>query len=328
MAHTSLVVGLQFPGAHSTLAPAGPQSSLVMAGLWAPMYAIAAVTFALVVGALVWALLRRRTAGDVLDDPARARRMGWTVGIATALTAAVLFVCLVLDISVGRAVAAAPGNPAVRIRVTGHQWWWEVQYLDSLPQLQATTANEIHVPVGRPVVVELRSADVIHSFWPPNLVGKRDLIPGEVNSLRFQVDRAGVYRGQCAEYCGQQHAKMAFTVVAEPADRFAEWLAAQRDGAAAPADSLARRGLEVFLGSSCVLCHTIAGTPAGGRAGPDLTHLASRRTIAAGTRPNIRGNLAGWIVDPQALKPGARMPPNDLSPADLRALVAYLETLR
>jgi cytochrome c oxidase subunit 2 len=177
-------------------------------------------------------------------------------------------------------------------------------------------------------VIELRSTDVIHSFWPPNLSPKRDLIPGYVNSLWFRADTPGIYRAQCAEYCGHQHAKMAMLVVAEPPDSFAQWLVQQRDTAHTPADSLGLRGQEVFLASSCVMCHAIAGTPAGSRIGPDLTHLASRRTIAAGTLPNNRGNLAGWIVDPQRIKPGAKMPPNQLSPPDLNALLAYLESLR
>jgi cytochrome c oxidase subunit 2 len=319
---------LQFPGAHSALQPSGAQSALVIDRLWDPMYAGAVATFLLVVAALLLALFRRRSATEAPEDPGRERRMGWTIGAATGLTALVLFTCLALDISVGRALSANPGEHAIQIRVTGHQWWWDVQYRDSVAQRWVTTANEIHVPVGRPVVVELRTSDVIHSFWPPSLSVKRDQIPGKENSLWLEADSAGVYRGQCAEYCGYQHAKMAFLIVAEPPDSFARWLEAQRDTAATPADSLTRRGQEVFLASSCVMCHAIAGTPAGSRIGPDLTHLASRRTIAAGTLPNTRGNLGGWIVNPQAIKPGAKMPSNDLSPDDLRALLAYLETLR
>jgi cytochrome c oxidase subunit II len=254
--------------------------------------------------------------------------MRTTVIVATAATTIILFVFLVLDLSVGRAITRNPGPEALQVRVTGHQWWWEVQYRDSLPQNWATTANEIHVPVGRPVVFELRSTDVIHSLWPPNLNGKRDLIPGNENSIWFQAESAGVYRGQCAEFCGHQHAKMGFLVIAEPQDSFRTWLAAQRDTAMTPTDSIALRGQEVFLSSSCVMCHTIAGTPAGSRIGPDLTHLASRRTIAAGTLPNTRGNLADWIVNPQAIKPGVRMPATSLDSDDLQALLTYLESLK
>ena len=304
------------------------QAGLIMGTLWHPMLAMAAATFVLVVGALGWALLRRRAADEPTLDAGRERSMARAVGAAVGLTIAVLLVCLVLDISVGRAITATPGEQALQIRVTGHQWWWEVHYRDSVAQRWVTTANEIHVPVGKPVAIELRSTDVIHSFWPPSLTGKRDLIPGSENTLWLRAERPGVYRGQCAEYCGHQHAKMAFEVIAQPADSFARWLEAQRDTAMTPTSSLARRGQEVFLTSSCVMCHAIGGTPAGSRVGPDLTHLASRRTIAAGTLPNTRGNLAGWIVDPQAIKPGAKMPANELAPADLQALLAYLETLR
>jgi cytochrome c oxidase subunit 2 len=323
-----LTQAAQFPGRHSVLQPAGAQAALIKDALWDPMYATAVVVFVLVVVALAIAAFRRRAEAEPVEAPARERRMTLVVGIATLATTVVLFVFLVADTSVGRAVTATPGHGAIQIRVTGHQWWWEVQYRDSLAQHWVTTANEIHVPVGKPVVVELRSTDVIHSFWPPNLSAKRDLIPGKENSLWLQADSAGEFRGQCAEFCGHQHAKMAFLVIAEPPDRFVQWLTTQRDTAATPADSLTRRGQEVFLGSSCPMCHAIAGTPAGSRVGPDLTHLASRRTLAAGTLPNTRGNLGGWILNPQAIKPGVKMPANALSPDDLQALLAYLETLR
>jgi cytochrome c oxidase subunit 2 len=250
------------------------------------------------------------------------------VSIATALTVLILFGFLVYDVAVGRQLTRGLGKDALQVRVIGHQWWWELQYRDSVAHNWFTTANELHIPVGRPVALELLSTDVIHSFWPPTVSQKRDLIPGKDNSLWLQADTPGVYRGQCAEYCGQQHAKMAFLVIAQRPDSFASWLAAQRDTALTPTTELARRGQEVFLASSCVMCHAIGGTPAGSRVGPDLTHLASRRTIAAGTLPNTRGNLAGWIVDPQKIKPGTRMPPNQLKPADLQALLAYLETLK
>jgi len=304
------------------------QAGLIMGGLWNPMFAMAVVTFVLVVGALAWALFRRRAPDETSLEPGRQRSMSRVVGVAVGATMLVLFVCLGLDISVGRAITANPGKHAPQIRVTGHQWWWEVHYRDSVAQGWVTTANEIHVPVGQTVAIELRSTDVIHSFWPPGLTGKRDLIPGNENTLWLLADSSGVYRGQCAEYCGHQHAKMAFEIIAEPADSFARWLAAQRDTASTPTSPLALRGQEVFLGSTCSMCHAIAGTPAGSRVGPDLTHVASRRTIAAGTLRNTRGNLTGWIADPQAFKPGAKMPRSELSSTDLEAVVAYLETLR
>jgi cytochrome c oxidase subunit 2 len=312
---------------HSVLNPASPQAHLIDR-LWDAMYVASIFVFILVIAALLWAAFRRRGPLEPTDDPAQGRPMRTAVLLATGATIAILFVFLVYDISVGRTITTNPGKNALQIRVTGHQWWWEVQYRDSLPQHWVTTANEIHIPVGRPVVFELRSTDVIHSFWPPALSGKRDQIPGNENSLWFQAESAGVYGGQCAEFCGHQHAKMAFLIVAEPPGEFASWLAGQRDTAATPTDQPAQRGKEVFFASSCVMCHAISGTSAGSRIGPDLTHLASRRTIAAGTLPNTRGNLAGWILDAQAIKPGVKMPPTRLTSADLQALLVYLETLK
>jgi cytochrome c oxidase subunit 2 len=217
---------------------------------------------------------------------------------------------------------------AVTIEVTGQQWWWQVRYLDPDPSKIFVTANEIHIPVGQPVTIKLRSTDVIHSFWVPNLVGKKDLIPGHDAVLWLQADKPGVFRGQCAEYCGLQHAHMAFWVVAEPPTRFAAWLNQQRGEAVQPSTSSEQRGQQVFLSSPCIMCHTIQGTPAGATVGPDLTHIASRSYIAAGTLPNTRGQLAGWIVDSQAIKPGNRMPPNSLNPDDLQALLDYLQSLK
>lgn len=317
---------IQFPGGHAAHAPAGPQAQM-LDRLGDLMYGIATVAFVLVVAALLTAVFRRRRADEQAEDPARERRMTMAVAVAVGATVATLVVVLFLSFGSGRELTGTAPAEALQVRVTGRQWFWDVEYRDSVPSRWATTANEIHVPVGRPVVFQLRSPDVIHSFWVPSLGVKRDMIPGQETSIWFQADTPGVYRGQCAEFCGYQHAKMAFLVVAEPPDRFAAWLARQRDTARTPADSLARRGEEVFLASSCVMCHAIGGTPAGSRVGPNLTHLASRRTIAAGTLPNTRGHLAGWIVDPQQIKPGVRMPPNALSPQDLQALLAYLESL-
>ena len=318
---------IQTQGAHTVHGPASPQA-LRIDRLGDAMYVTAAVVFVLVVAALLWSAFRRRRADEPQDPKRTNRAMSVTVIAATAATIIILFVFLVLDLSVGRALTTNPGKAALQIRVTGFQWWWDVQYRDSLPQNWAFTANEIHVPVGRPVVFELLSRDVIHSFWPPNLDGKRDLIPGDENSIWFQAESAGVYRGQCAEFCGLQHARMGFLVIAEPPDSFAAWLARERDTAMTPTDAVAKRGQEIFLGSTCVMCHTIGGTMAGSRIGPNLTHVASRRTIAAGTLANTRGNLASWILDPQAIKPGTRMPPNRLKQEDLEALLTYLETLK
>jgi cytochrome c oxidase subunit II len=314
-------------GAHWVHQPYGP-IAVVLDRLGQSMYWVGAVIFCLVVAALLWATFRTRAPSELPDDPAREPGMTRAVIWATVGTTLTLLAFLVLSYSTGRPLSGTPPGAPIQITVTGHQWWWGVEYSDSLPSHRFTTANEIHVPVGLPVVLRLKSADVIHSFWVPSLGGKRDLLPGDENSLWLRADRAGVYRGECAEFCGHQHANMSFDLVAEPVSEFARWLTRQRDSAHTPTDSLALRGQEVFLASSCVMCHSIQGTPAGSRIGPDLTHLASRRSIAGGTLPNTAGNLTGWITDPQRIKPGVQMPANRLEPDDMVALVKYLETLR
>jgi cytochrome c oxidase subunit II len=314
-------------GSFSVHAPHGPIAEM-LARLGDSMYWVSGILWVLVTGALLWAVFHRRPAAHQPDATAGEPAARTAVTLALAGTAAILFVFLFFSYATGRAMTRRPAGEPLQIRVTGHQWWWEVEYRDSLPQHWVTTANEIHIPVGKPVVLELVSGDVIHSFWVPNLAGKKDLISGQENSLWLRADRAGVYRGQCAEFCGYQHAKMGFEVVAEPPERFAQWLVQQRDTAATPTDSLARSGQQVFLSNQCVMCHAISGTPAGSRIGPDLTHFASRRTIGAGSMPNTAGNLMGWIADPQTIKPGSRMPATGLSPQDLAAVAAYLETLK
>jgi cytochrome c oxidase subunit 2 len=235
---------------------------------------------------------------------------------------------LFASVLTGRALGSLQSPGALQVRITGYQWWWSIEYLNADPSLQVTTANELHLPVGRPVEIRLQATDVIHSFWVPNLHGKTDLIPGRENTVFLQADAPGIFRGQCAEYCGVQHAHMAFTVVAEGSNQFESWLAAQRNPAPDPGSAEAARGRAVFEQGPCALCHTIRGTAAGARTAPDLTHFAARSTIGAGTAPNTRGYLAGWIVDPQHLKPGNRMPPTGLAAGDLQAVIAYLETLQ
>jgi cytochrome c oxidase subunit 2 len=218
-------------------------------------------------------------------------------------------------------------NPLL-LKVTARQWWWEVQYEEGGPSEFVTDANEIHLPVGRTVAIDLHSPDVIHSFWVPNLHGKRDMIPGHPTRIFLRADEPGTYWGQCAEFCGYEHAKMRFAVIVEPPDQFKSWLEAQRKPAAPPQSDSERRGQQVFLGTTCIMCHTIQGTPARGTVGPNLTHIASRTRLAAGTLPNTRGHLAGWVADPQRIKPGVRMPMNPLSPEELRTLLDYLESLK
>jgi cytochrome c oxidase subunit II len=309
----------------SALHPAGVQAVRIY-GLWQFLLITATVVFVLVVGAAFYAVVHRRQERPQAEEHRLMSR--WVAG-AIAATLVVLFTFLIVDFNHGRVLASPPPDAeAMTIAVKGHQWWWEVEYPDSAPQRRVTTANEIHVPVGRPVELRLTSGDVIHSFWAPNLAGKKDLIPGHQAVTWFRADRPGIYEGQCAEFCGRQHALMRLVIVAEPPAQFAAWYATQLQPAASPVDASARRGQEVFLNRSCMLCHNVTGTPAGGRMGPDLTHLAGRRTIGAGILANTRGNLGGWIVNPHGAKPGVRMPANPLPGDELNALLAYLETLR
>ena len=313
----------------SVLESSGPLADRVEA-LWWFAFITAGVVYLATIGALLWATARarrRERRGEALPaDDDRGMTRGVVLGVAA--TVVILLVFLVTDLSVGRTLDPIPRKQPLTIELTGKQWWWDVQYADTSPQGRLTTANEIHVPVGEPVLLLLESTDVIHSFWAPNLAGKKDLIPGYTQSMWFQADTAGDYRAQCAEFCGLQHAKMALHVIAEPRPQYDRWVQSQRAPAKTPTDSVTNRGREVFLTGQCAMCHNITGTVAGSRAGPDLTHLASRRTIAAGTLPNTRGALAGWIVDPQRVKPGTHMPPNQLAPADLDALLTYLQSLK
>jgi cytochrome c oxidase subunit 2 len=273
-------------------------------------------------------------------EPTQERRTWKVVYGAMGITVITLFILLFGDFATGRAIhKLAESSDPLRIKVIGHQWWWEVQYLqwperfgEVAPSNIVFTANEIHIPVDtqKPVAVEIQldSADVIHSFWVPSLHGKKDLIPGHPTSHWIRADRTGTFWGECAEYCGYQHAQMRITLVAEPAEQFRAWLEAQRADAPAPANDIQKRGQTVFLHTACAMCHAIQGTEARGSLGPDLTHFASRKLLASGAAPNVRGHLAGWVSNPQAMKPGVRMPPNNLSPHDLLALLEYLETLK
>jgi cytochrome c oxidase subunit II len=311
----------------SMLGAAGPHAAGVES-LWWLFFWITAGVYVLVMIALLVAVVRRRRPVDP-RDPAASRRAGVVITGATGVTLVLLFVLLISSVRTGRYSIQGLADPShLNIKLTGNQWWWNVEYESTIASQRVRTANEIHIPTGRPVLLKLRSSDVIHSFWVPNLAGKKDLIPGHETELWIQADRPGVYRGQCAEFCGPQHAHMALAVVAEPADKYAAWLDAQRRPAAEPQDQIAKRGRDVFLSGPCVMCHSIRGTGAGGRTAPDLTHLGSRLTLAAGTVPNTPGHLAGWITDAQGIKPGNRMPTIGIGGEDLQALLKYLQTLK
>ena len=246
-----------------------------------------------------------------------------------ALPVVTLTALLVYNVQVGDSIRRNGGDGALRIEVVGKMWWWEVRYLQDGDSPGFTTANEIRVPVGRPVEVSVHTADVIHSFWIPPFGGKIDMLPGQVNTLNFEAERPGVYRGQCAEYCGAQHARMAFYVVAHAPEDFAAWRRRESGAARSPDNPFLQQGFQAFFDHGCNACHALRGTPADGDFGPDLTHVGSRLSLAAGTLPNNQGTLAGWIADAQTLKPGNRMPSfNNLDGQTLRALSAYLESLK
>ncbi len=286
---------------------------------------VCGAVYLLVLAFLGWAIWRSRhqTGTAPQDHHMRAGLLTWaliiTAGIGTLATASFL---------VDRALAAARQEDALIIRITAHQWWWRITYLDPASGAWIETANELHLPLGQTARLELAASDVIHSFWVPNLSGKLDVIPGRRNVLDITPQRVGWYRGQCAEFCGLQHALMGLDVRVAPAEEFAAWLATQAAPAAEPPDTVLARGRDLFTSGPCAACHTVRGTGAAGQAGPDLTHFGARRTLAASTLTNNRGNLQGWIVNPEALKPGTLMPATELTPEDADALARYLAWLR
>jgi cytochrome c oxidase subunit 2 len=315
----------------ATLDPRGGDARAIADLFWGFFWVCTVVWLAVVV-ALLLAIMRRRSPGEngtepLAEDARQERSAGRVIAAAVALTAVALVVLTVLSYFTNRSIANVARDEHLKIRVTGHQWWWEVVYDDPKPERQVATANEIHVPVGEPVELELLASDVIHSFWVPALAGKKDLIPGRQNSQTLLVEKPGIYRGQCAEFCGLQHAFMGLTVIAHERPAFDAWQDAQLRAAAPPTDALRQQGERVFQTKGCFLCHAVRGTAAGAKVAPDLTHLASRRTLAAGALAMTRGSLAAWIADPQAIKPGAKMPRVDLSPDELEAVVAYVEGL-
>jgi cytochrome c oxidase subunit 2 len=290
------------------------------------MLAAAAIVLGGAVFLLLLSWVRRRREGLPFVGGGESAETGVVLffGIAVPIVSLVVLFAVADLVVVGKTDAPAASTTPMTIEVTGRQWFWEVRY----PGSPAVTANEIHIPVGTRVNVIATTADVIHSVWVPQLNRKVDMIPGRANRMLWVADKPGRYRGQCAELCGLQHAHMALEVVAEPPGRFRAWL---RDMAAprrAPTTAPERRGEQVFLSQACSSCHTIRGTSARGDIGPDLTHVASRTTLAALTIPNRPGYLGGWILDPQHIKPGNKMPGLRLAGPDFRALLGYLESLR
>ena len=309
------------------MSAAGRQQQAVSTLGW--VATIICILVVLIIIALVLiALLHKHAPRDELysDQVQRSGSgLSWIyagVGISVVVLIGLFIFSMVTLGAVNRPLHA----PALTIVVTGHQWWWEARYDDGNSANMFTTANELHIPVHRAVRIELRSADVIHSFWVPKLAGKRDVIPGQINQTWMQADTPGVFEGQCAEYCGLQHAHMGIRVIAESAPDFRIWWARQLAEATAPSDAATVQGAQVFR-ERCGVCHTVRGTDALGIVGPDLTHVMSRTSIASVTLPNTRGHLGGWIANAQGIKPGARMPPVELSSDELQAVLAYIETL-
>jgi len=324
-------------GVQSVTNPAGPQAHNI-GQLWWLMFWVCSAVFVVVISLVLLAFVRGRRAAGGANHPLSIelrpaveteRRQGLWIICGTVVTILILFVFLIDSFLVGRGLTAELAHKqGVNIEVTGHQWWWEVRYQNVDASSIFTTANEIHIPVGVPVTFTLKANDVIHSFWVPNLSGKKDLIPGKVATIWLQADQPGVYRGQCAEYCGHQHAHMALWIIAEPQEQFNNWHRNQIQAAVTPINADQQRGQQIFLSSTCVMCHAINGTPANSNIGPNLTHLATRSTIAAATLQNDSAHLMSWISDSQQIKPGNHMPPNPLTPDDLKSLVNYLQSLK
>jgi cytochrome c oxidase subunit 2 len=308
-------------GVQTPLDPHGNAAELI-AGLSWLLFGGGTAIFALVMGLLAWALLA----------PASLRRVmgsrGFVIGGGIVFPVVTLAALLVHSLGVSRALVLPREDQPLRVEVIGRQYWWEVRYPDAGEG--AVTANEIRLPVGREVELLLSSGDVIHSVWIPNLHGKMDMIPGRVNRQRFTPERTGVLRGQCTEFCGLQHALMAFSVVVEEPAEFEAWLARQQAPVPEPEDAEAAHGMRVFGAAGCGACHAVRGTEWGGRLGPDLSRVGSRLTLAAGALENHRGTLAGWIAGAQDIKPGNSMPSygRALEGGDLLALAAWLEGLR
>ncbi len=319
----------------SAVDPGGPQADRIADLFWFFVWPLTAV-FVIVLGLTLWSLVRRHRGIEQepletthLPSEKTETKLTRVVTGATIATVLILFVLLISSVLTGKAVAdLGQTKNGMVIELTGNQWWWQVQYDNPDTSRVLVTANEIHIPVGRPVMISGRSNDVIHSFWIPNLHGKRDLIPSRVTTEWIEADRPGAFRGQCAEFCGLQHAHMALWVIAEPEAKFDAWLDQQLKPAATPTDPIKQHGEQVFLNNACEFCHSIRGTPAAGQVAPDLTHFGSRRGIAANTLPNSMGNLGGWIVDPQSVKPGNHMATIALKSEDLQPLLEYLESLK
>jgi cytochrome c oxidase subunit II len=306
----------------SALVAASPQAAAMLRLFYGTLIFLA-VILALVSFLVIFAIIRYR---DRPNAPEARQNFGsrgleliWTVVPILSLIILAVFMVLVMHESDPPKLDRDPD-----LRIIAHQWWWEVHYLKS----GVITSNEIHIPIGTPLLVELLSADVIHDFWVPELARKMDIVPGRHNAIWLEASGPGTYLGTCAEFCGAEHAWMRIRVIAQTPEQFMQWLAAQEKTPATLASPAVMAGAQLFADRTCASCHTVSGTAAAANIGPDLTHLASRETLAAGALENTPANLAAWLHDPDQFKPGSHMPNLHLSPKDLNALVAYLETLK
>lgn len=324
-----LLLGLTGCSGWQSALDAHGSSAIALKQLIIVIVAVCSLVWTLVMLALLRALWRRRehVAAPLQLDVAAEQRSKIAVSAAVVVTAVIVGGFTVASYVTTRTISMSSSDEII-IKVRGLQWWWGVEYLGTSLEERFETANEIHIPVGRDIRLQLEGLDVIHSFWVPSLAGKQDLIPGRPNELRIRAERPGTYRGQCAEFCGMQHAHMAFIVVAEDQVAFDQWVAAQRRPGLGSTDQETAAGRDVFLSRQCAACHTIRGTDASGKTGPDLTHVGSRRYIAAGLFETTRGSLAAWIADPQTLKPGNNMPMVPLTAEELRSVSAYMASLK
>lgn len=305
-------------GPQDFLSPEGPIAERAD-GLWDLTFGIAVVVFIIVEAVLVYTVIRfRRRPGR------EAAQFHGNTKVEVILTLIPTLILAGLAVPTVKAIADLAKEPegALEITVTGRQFWWQYEYLDA----DVVTANELHIPTGQPILVNLEATDVIHSFWIPKLTGTQDAVPGRTNRMQFEATEPGTYWGQCKEFCGLSHANMRLRVIAQEPEEFEQWLAEQQQPAAASVSGAAAEGKDIFL-QTCASCHTVKGTDAQGTTGPDLTHFAGRGTFAGAMFENTTENLKRWIDAPRAMKPGAQMPDYGLSAAEIDAVVAYLQTL-
>lgn len=316
----------------NVLVPAGPQAAHI-AALWWLTLALCALVFIVVLGVLAWGLWRAPrgdllTPPDTTPAPDAEQRLRRRVTAAVAISTILLIGLLVASVATDRALAQLSLVDAVHIRVTAHQWWWDVVYDDPEPERMFATANELRVPVGRPVIATLSSDDVIHSFWVPRLAGKHDVEPGRLAHWNIKAERPGTYLGQCVEFCGLSHANMRLRAIAQTPSDFQAWVLAQRQSPSPPAaGSDAEAGLTLFQAKGCAGCHTVAGVSTG-TVGPNLSHVLARTSFAGSTLEMNPENLRKWLANPPGVKPGSKMPNLGLSSAEITKLIAYLETLK